>query len=153
MALHTATVAWARGDARFTDHRYSRAHRWRFDGGAEVAAAASPHVVPPALTDAAAVDPEGAFVAALAACHMLWFLALAARRGLVVDAYEDHAEGVLAPDASGQLAMTAVTLRPRVRYAGAPLDAAAEAALHHAAHEACFLARSVRTAITIEAAA
>ena len=63
MKRFEATLAWQRGDQAFTDLRYSRAHRWRFDGGAVVDAAASPHIVPVPLTSAAGVDPEEAFVA------------------------------------------------------------------------------------------
>lgn len=150
MARYTATIAWERNDARFTDNRYSRAHVWRFDGGADVPATASPHVVPAPLTDPAGVDPEEAFVASLSSCHMLWFLSLAARRGLVVDQYEDEAEGVMGKDEAGRLAMTEVTLRPHVVYAS---DAAPsedeDRALHRAAHEKCFIANSVRTNVRI----
>jgi organic hydroperoxide reductase OsmC/OhrA len=153
MARYTATVTWERGDARFTDSRYSRAHRWRFDGGAEVPASASPLHVPLPLSDAAGVDPEEAFVAALSSCHMLWFLAIAAKRGLVVDAYTDEAEGTMARDDRGRLAMTRVVLRPRVRYAGAAPDEGTEAAIHHESHEACYIANSVRTEVVVEAPA
>jgi organic hydroperoxide reductase OsmC/OhrA len=150
MSVHAATVLWERGPARFTDQRYPRAHRWRFDGGAEVPASSSPHAVPVPLSDPSAVDPEEAFVAAIASCHMLWFLALAAKRGLVVDRYEDAAEGTLGPDAQGRQAITRVTLRPRVAYAGPAPTSEAEAALHEAAHASCFLAASVRSEIRIE---
>jgi len=151
MAKHLATVLWSRGDAAFVDRRYPRAHRWRFDGGLEVPASSSPHVVPVPLSDATAVDPEEAFVASLASCHMLWFLSLAAERGFVVDAYEDEAEGVLAKDGRGRLAMTRVTLRPRTAFSRVPRpDEARLAELHHAAHEACFLAASVRCEVRCE---
>ncbi len=151
MREHTASVRWTRGNAAFTDQRYSRAHTWHFDGGAIVAAAASPHVVRPAFTDAAAVDPEEAFVAALASCHMLWFLSLAAGDGFVVNDYEDDAAGLLAKDSAGRDAITVVTLRPRVRFAaGQGPSAEAFAALHHAAHEKCFLANSVKSEVRCE---
>ncbi len=150
MDRYTATVAWKRNGARFTDNRYSRAHTWRFDGGAEVPASASPHVVPRPLTDPTGVDPEEAFVASLSSCHMLWFLALAAQRGFVVERYEDEAEGMLAKDDAGRLAMTEVTLRPHVVYApdAAPSEDEGRA-LHHAAHEKCFIANSVRTDVRV----
>lgn len=146
MSHHSAQVLWQRGpDEAFTDGRYSRRHRLRFDGGAEVPGSASPLVVRAPFSDPAAVDPEEAFVAALAACHMLWFLSLAADARWVVDHYDDEAEGVMAPDAQGRLAITTVTLRPRVRFGGSTApDAAALQALHHRAHDECFLARSVR---------
>ncbi len=151
MSEHTARVRWRRGDAPFTDRRYSRAHEWAFDGGAVVAAAASPLVVRPAYTDPAGVDPEEAFVAALSSCHMLFFLSFAAERGFVVDAYDDDARGLLAPGADGRVAFASVTLRPAVRFAATAAPSPAEhVALHHAAHEACYLANSVRCPVHCE---
>lgn len=112
-------------------------------------ASASPHVVPP-LTDPAGVDPEEAFVASLSSCHMLWFLALAAKRGFVVEQYEDAAEGVLAENSAGRLAMTTVTLQPEVTCAsGAAPSAAENRTLHHEAHEKCFIANSVQTEVDV----
>ncbi len=151
MATYTAEVTWSRNSAPFTDNRYSRAHRWRFDGGADVPASSSPWVVPVPMSDPAGVDPEEALVASLSSCHMLWFLALAARKGLVVDEYEDAASGVLGRDASGKQAMTSVTLRPRTRFSGENRPTPADiASLHHAAHEECFIARSVRCDVRCE---
>lgn len=148
---HIATIEWQRGGAVFTDRRYPRVHRWRFDGGAELAASSSPHVVPVPFSDPAAVDPEEAFVAALASCHMLWFLSIAAELGYTVERYVDAAEGTMARDADGRMAMTVVTLRPRTAFAGAQRpDAAALRALHAAAHHACFLAASVKTELRCE---
>ena len=148
---YRAVVEWNRDGARFTDNRYSRGHRWRFDGGVDVPASASPHVVPLPLSVAAAVDPEEAFVAALSSCHMLFFLSFAARDGFVVDDYRDEAAGIMARNEGGKLAMTRVTLRPRVRYGdGKRPTRAEEDALHHAAHEACFIASSVRTEVACE---
>ena len=112
MSEYRAVIEWNRGGARFTDNRYSRGHRWRFDGGIDVPASASPHVVPLPMSVAAAVDPEEAFVASLSSCHMLFFLSLAAKRGYVVDDYRDEAVGTMARDSGGKFAMTQVTLHP-----------------------------------------
>ncbi len=152
MAEHTALLHWQRGaNEAFTDQRYSRRHTLRFDGGALLSGSSSPSVVPLPMSDAAAVDPEEMFVAALASCHLLWFLSLAAAGGHVVERYEDDAVGVLARNAEGRLAMTLVTLRPRVAFAGTNVpDTTALAALHHAAHEACFIASSVKTEVRCE---
>ena len=151
MSTYTATTAWQRDGQPFTDRRYRRQHQWRFDGGAVVVGSSSPQVVPLPMSDAAAVDPEEAFVASLSSCHLLWFLDLACRAGWVVDGYQDDASGVLAKNADGQLAMTEVTLRPQVRFAGARQPDAVEIhRLHHAAHEACFIANSVRTDVRCE---
>lgn len=152
MSEHRAFLEWQCGGGDFLARRYSRAHVWRFDGGAVVRASSSPHVVPLPMSDAAAVDPEEAFVASLASCHMLWFLDIAARDGQRVESYTDDAVGVMAKNAEGRLAMTEVRLRPRVVFAEpAPAPEAIDA-LHHAAHEACFLAASVRTRIVVEPA-
>jgi organic hydroperoxide reductase OsmC/OhrA len=148
MSDHTATVAWDRFDAAFTDNRYSRAHRWMFDGGATIPASSSPHVVPVPLSDPMGVDPEEAFVASLSSCHMLWFLSIAASRGFVVDRYEDNAVGTMARDENGRLAMTRVVLNPTTAFSGASLPADDEIrAMHDAAHHECFLANSVKTEI------
>jgi organic hydroperoxide reductase OsmC/OhrA len=148
MSEHTAKVTWRRGDAAFTDNRYSRVHEWAFDGGATVRASASPTIVRPPFSDATCVDPEEAFVASLSSCHMLWFLSLAAARGVVVESYEDHAGGVLGKDERGREAITTVTLRPRVVFASA-LSPADEDALHHAAHDHCFLANAVKCKVLV----
>jgi organic hydroperoxide reductase OsmC/OhrA len=151
MSEYQAVIEWKRGDAVFTDNRYSRGHRWIFDGGIEVPASSSPKTLPVPLSVEAAVDPEEAFVASLSSCHMLWFLAIAAKRGFVVDGYRDAAVGVLAKDASGKLVMTVVTLRPEVRFradAAATRDQLLD--LHHEAHEQCFIANSVKTEVRCE---
>jgi organic hydroperoxide reductase OsmC/OhrA len=151
MSTHTARVEWQRrDDEAFTDNRYRRAHRWHFDGGAVVSASSSPQVVRVPLSDAAAVDPEEAFVAALASCHLLWFLNLAALDGWCVDRYEDDAVGHMRPGPDGKPWIAEVVLRPQVRWGGERQpDAAAEAALHHRAHEECFLARSVKSEVRV----
>lgn len=151
MHRYTASVAWQRGDAAFTDNRYSRRHAWRFDGGAEVPGSSSPLSVPLPYSDPSAVDPEEALVAAISSCHMLWFLGLAAKKGFRVDRYEDDAEGVMEKNEEGKLAITRATLRPRVSFDPAASPTAAELdALHHEAHERCYIANSVRTHIAIE---
>ena len=151
MSKHTARVTWERGDQAFTDNRYSRAHAWRFDGGAEVRGSSSPDVVKPPLSDPAGVDPEEAFIASLSSCHMLWFLSLAAAKKFRVDSYDDEAEGVMGKDAQGRVAMTHVTLRPMIRFSGDLMPTPADTeALHHAAHEHCFIANSVKTDVRVE---
>ena len=151
MSKYTARVTWQRGDQQFTDNKYSRAHVWRFDGGVEVRASSSPDVVKPPLSDPAAVDPEEAFIASLSSCHMLWFLSLAAVKKFRVDSYDDEAEAVMEKNAEGRMAITRVTLRPAIRFSGDTLPGAADLdALHHAAHERCFIANSVRSDVRVE---
>ena len=152
MTTHEATVRWERGPGEpFTDNRYGRAHEWRFDGGAVVPASASPHNVRVPFVDPAAVDPEEAFVAALSSCHMLFFPAFAAAKGFAVDSYADDARGHMAKTQDGREWVARVMLRPRIAFAGdEPPTPAYIEALHHAAHEACFLANSVRSEIVVE---
>jgi organic hydroperoxide reductase OsmC/OhrA len=148
MSAFSAQVAWTRGDAPFTDNRYSRAHVWSFDGGQVIPASSSPHVVPPPYSVVANVDPEEAFIAALSSCHMLFFLSLAAKAGLVVDSYVDEAKGAMT-QVGGTTMVSTVDLAPQVTYVGQPPAPELVADLHHRAHAMCFLANSVKTAITI----
>ncbi|MBC7476939.1 MAG: OsmC family protein [Pseudorhodobacter sp.] len=148
MAKYTATVQWKRAaDEPFTDNRYARAHQWSFDGGVSFRASASPHVVGK-YADPAGVDPEEAFVAALSSCHMLTFLHLAAKAGHRVDSYDDTAEGVMTKT-DGRVWISVVTLRPHIVWTGGRSE---ELVLHHAAHEDCFIANSVKTDVRCEPA-
>ncbi|NJN01585.1 MAG: OsmC family peroxiredoxin [Leptolyngbyaceae cyanobacterium SL_1_1] len=152
MSEHSATVQWQRRQAMFIDSHYSREHTWQFDGGAEIAASASPQVVPMPYSNAACVDPEEAFVASLASCHMLWFLAIAAKKKFVVDTYCDRALGKMAKDPSGRLAIVQVCLRPQITFTGDSLPSPEQIAqMHKAAHHSCFLANSVKSKIIINA--
>ncbi|MBX6420014.1 MAG: OsmC family protein [Sinobacteraceae bacterium] len=149
---YTATVAWQRRPGeKYTDNRYSRAHEWRFDGGLAVPASSSPKVVPPPWSAENAVDPEEAFIAALSACHMLFFLYHAARDGYVVERYTDEAVGTMGKNAQGHTAMLEVVLRPQIEFGGDQRPAADELeTLHHRAHEDCYLANSVTTVVRVE---
>jgi len=151
MSTYTATIRWSRsGEGDFTKGQYSRAHEWAFDGGAIVPASPAPGIVQPPYSDPAGVDPEEAFVASLSSCHMLFFLDFARRAGFRIDSYEDAAEGVLAKDAEGRMAMTLVTLHPKVAFSGEKLPAPADLDdLHHKSHEACFIANSVKSEVRV----
>lgn len=149
MSEHHANVTWVRGSTEFTYETYPRAHMWSFPSGIQVEASSAPEY----LGTADRVNPEEAFIAALSSCHMLTFLALAARKRLVVERYEDAAVGVLEKDAEGKLAVTRVTLRPKVVFAENTAPASEDLQrLHEKAHEHCFIANSVRTAVNIEPA-
>ena len=151
MTHYTAETLWQRNDGDFLGNRYSRRHLLRFDGGLEVPGSSSPHVVPLPMSDASALDPEEAFVSSLSSCHMLWFLSIAAKNKFCVDRYFDIASGVMEKNADGKMAMTLVTLRPDVVFSGERQpDRAALAQLHHDAHEACFIANSVKTEVRCE---
>ena len=145
---HIAEVYWeAVGDV--AAGQYSRAHSWQFDGGAVVPASASPDIVPVPFSQPEAVDPEEAYVAALASCHMLWFLDFARRAGHVPQSYTDHAVGHMEQTAGGGLWVARVDLSPYTLWSGDGPDQAEEEALHHKAHGACFIANSVKTEIVI----
>lgn len=148
-AMYEARIAYVRDWDVHPGKAYTRDHVWEFDGGARVQASASPHVVPVPQVSPSAVDPEEAFVAAIASCHMLFFLSLAQRAGYPVTAYEDLAEGKMEKLSSGEMAITRVQLSPKVTYRGTAPEAAIEAQLHEEAHHKCFIANSVRSEISI----
>lgn len=147
MSEHKATIDWRRETADFAYETYGRDHDWSFDGGTTVRASAAPEY----KGSAARVNPEEAFVASLSSCHMLTFLAVAARRRYVVERYRDEAVGVLDKNAEGRMAVTRATLRPKVEFSGDRIPTAEELkALHESAHHHCFIANSVKTEITVE---
>jgi organic hydroperoxide reductase OsmC/OhrA len=145
MSRYQAGVRWT-SDGAFATGRYNRDHDLVFDG-LTVRGSASAGNVPPGTASAQAIDPEEMFIASVASCHMLWFLDLARHDGVVVEAYEDSAEGLLARNDQGQMAMTEVILRPKVVSDATP-DQLAD--LHHRAHAACFIANSVKTEVRVE---
>jgi len=143
---HRATVNWRRESADFTYDSYNRAHDWRFHAVSVPASSA-----PEFRGDAARVNPEEAFVASLSSCHMLTFLALAARRKLSLETYSDEAVGYLEKDAAGRLVMSRVILRPKIAWSeGVAVSEDELDAMHHIAHEHCFIASSVKTEVTVE---
>jgi organic hydroperoxide reductase OsmC/OhrA len=148
MSSHHARVLWERGAAPFTYEGYVRDHRIFF--GVEEHSRLEASAAPAYRGNPALPNPEDELVASLSSCHMLSFLALAARDGLTVEHYEDRAEGTLAKNAEGRLAMTLCVLRPVVRFS-APVTAATLQKLHAQAHHACFIAASVKTEVRIDA--
>lgn len=150
MSSIPVTIEWSRNDERFTDNRYSRSHRWVFDGGAEIAASSSPSIVPIPLSDASAVDPEEAFVASLSSCHMLWFLSIAAKEGYRVDRYVDQAIGEMGTNSEGKTVVKTVRLRPVIDWDGDSPGESIITEMHAAAHHECFIANSVLTTVIIE---
>ena len=152
MSNYEATVEWHLGESEsFETRKYSRAHRWKFDGGADVPASASPLVVGTVYSDPAGVDPEEALIASLASCHMLFFLDLASRSGVTVTSYVDHAVGVIGKREDGVVAMLSAVMRPQISYT-VPVDAAKIEGLHHKAHALCYIANSVNFPVTVEPA-
>lgn len=146
MSQHVAEIVWKRTSEGFGYEEYNRRHVWKFDAGVEVPAAAAPAY----RGDPDCVDPEEAFVAALSSCHMLTFLAIAAKKRIVVDSYVDRAVGHMEKNEQGRLAITRVELHPRIAFAaGQEVDAATLEKMHHDSHEHCFIANSVRTEVVV----
>jgi organic hydroperoxide reductase OsmC/OhrA len=154
MSQHKATVSWKSDNEQFLQGKFTRLHSWTFDGGAVVAASASPSVVPAPFSSAAGVDPEEAFVASVSSCHMLTFLHEARKAGFRVDGYDDAAVGEMTKNERGVPWISKITLHPRIAYGGdkrpTPDD---EAQLHHKAHDFCFIAQSIKTEVTVAEAA
>jgi organic hydroperoxide reductase OsmC/OhrA len=153
MAEHKAMIRWASSEdgEAFLKGRFSRAHTGTFDGGLTMPASAAPSVIPAPFSDPAGVDPEEAYVAAIASCHMMSFLYVAMRAGFVVERYEDDAVGAMRKNERGAIWVGAVTLRPRIDFGAGTRPTPAEVEqLHHRAHEQCFIANSVKTEITVE---
>ena len=152
MSEHRATIEWTGGAAPvdFAKGRYTREHRWTFDGGVVVDGSASPSVVPVPWSNPKHVDPEEAYVAAISSCHMLTFLYAASKAGFTPTRYRDEAVGVMTRTPQGVAWVSRVTLAPRITWTGdkqpTPDDVAR---LHHAAHEGCFIANSVKTEIVV----
>jgi organic hydroperoxide reductase OsmC/OhrA len=151
MSEHKASITWAFSGGDFLKGRYSREHTWAFDGGVKIPASPSPSVVPAPYSNPAGVDPEEAFVAAIASCHMLTFLYLAGREGIEVTSYEDDAVGVMTKNENRVPWVSSVLLTPRVTYGAdkAP-SPEQERHLHEAAHHGCFISNSVKTEITVK---
>ena len=151
MMNHNVKICWKRKpDESFSNSKYSRAHTWQFDGGITVPASSSPQVVPLPFSDESAVDPEEAFIGAIASCHMLFFLSIAAAHHYTVDLYEDAAVGTLEKNEAGVTAMSTITLKPLVRFSGQAVPTGAQIArLHQQAHGKCYLANSIKTKINI----
>ena len=151
MSEHVAIIEWTSSAtaADYVKGRYSRAHTWQFDGGVTVAGSPAPANVPAPWSDPAGVDPEEAFVAAVSSCHMLTFLYLAAKAGLAVASYRDEAVGVMTRGEGGVPWISTIRLAPRIAFAERAPSPAELAELHHAAHDGCFIARSIKTDVIV----
>lgn len=147
---YTATIHWQRDGQDFADNRYSRAHEWRFDGGVVVPGSPDPKTVPAPMSRPDAVDPEEGLVASVSSCHMLFFLALAAKKGFVVDSYTDEPIGVMTRNERGKLFISSVTLTPRVVWSGTKKPTADDIhRIHERAHDECYIANSLKGEVTV----
>ncbi|WP_193048850.1 OsmC family protein [Pseudoalteromonas undina] len=152
MSKYFAKINWVRDNSEsYIDNKYSREHKWIFDGGLTIQASSSPHIVPLPYFVEENVDPEEAFVASLSSCHMLFFLSIAAKNKYVIDSYIDNAVGIMEKDSEGRISMTQVTLKPYVKFLGdkQPTREQLEK-MHHQSHQQCFIANSVKTKVITE---
>lgn len=149
MHRYEARIVWERGDAPFTGGKYSRAHNWIFDGGNVVRGSASPRSVPAPYSEAFAVDPEEALVAAASSCHMLMFLYLAAKQEFIVSRYEDHAVGEMKEVEPNRFAITRIFISPKIEFEGNAPTFEQLQLLHREAHHDCYIANSLRADIIL----
>jgi organic hydroperoxide reductase OsmC/OhrA len=150
MSNHSVSIQWSNTGPDFLNRKYSREHQWLFDGGFVVPASPSPHIVPAPWSNAANVDPEEAYIASIASCHMLWFLHVACDAGYEVIAYEDQAVGEMTKNEQGVLWISRVSLHPKIQWHETTVpDEAIVEQLHELAHRNCFIANSVRTEIVV----
>ncbi len=151
MAEHKATINWTRTSPDFLKGKYSREHTWTFDGGVSIPASAAPSVVPVPYSNPAGVDPEEAYVASVSSCHMLTFVYLACRQGFQVDSYRDEAVGLVTKNERGIPWVSSITLNPQIAYSGDKLPTPEDVSrLHHAVHEQCFIANSIKTEVVVK---
>ncbi len=147
MTEHRASISWQRDSDDFDYDTFSRDHLWDLNTGVQVEASSAPEY----KGDPRRVDPERALVAAISSCHMLTFLAIAARKRIPVGSYEDSAVGYLEKNLDGKIAVTRVVLSPRVTFdPGTELTDDELSRLHDSAHRNCFIANSVKTEVTVE---
>ncbi|EKF74579.1 hypothetical protein A11A3_08130 [Alcanivorax hongdengensis A-11-3] len=148
MSEHGATVAWHLGpDENFEYETFKRDHEWTFAGGEVVQASASPDF----FGCANRVNPDEAVIAATSSCHMLTFLAIAAKQKHKVLSYIDQPRGTVEKNRDGRMAITRIELRPRVVFDEDLSDEAIER-MHASAHRNCFVANSLMADITIHPA-
>ena len=141
MAEFRASIRGQRTTPDFTYDTLDRAHDVRFGSGIDVPAAGAGSV--------SRTNPEELFVGALSSCHMLTFLAIAAKKKMIVESYEDDAEGWLDKNDEGRIFVARVVLRPRVRFAGEVTREQLDK-LHASAHKNCFIALSAKSDVSVE---
>lgn len=147
MSEHVARIRWRRSTDDFRYETYDRSHGVTFGGGSTLQASSAPEF----KGRAELANPEEMLVAALSSCHMLTFLAIAARKRIVVDAYEDDATGFMTKNDAGKLYVSRVILRPRVRFAQC-VGVEQLRSMHELSHHECFIANSVLTKVEVDLA-
>jgi organic hydroperoxide reductase OsmC/OhrA len=150
MHTYSAEITWEDEDDSFSTGKYSRAHRWTFDGGITVPASSSPQVVRLPYSREDAVDPEEAFVAAVSSCHMLTLLFIIHQKGFVVKRYRDQAAGFMEKGADGREWISRIELNPQILFEGRAPSAAELKELHEKAHHECYISNSIKTSVEVK---
>ena len=147
MSEHKVYLSWKNEGEDFSYKTYDRSHLWKFEGGTVIKASAAPDY----MGRSELVNPEEAFAASLASCHMLTFLAIASMKKYTVATYEDNAVAILGKNEKQRMAVTTVYLRPNISFNGDNIpDKTIVDEMHHRAHQECFISNSVLTEIVIE---
>ena len=147
MSEHKVTIKWIRDKDDFSYKSYDRTHEWKFEGGTIIKASGAKEF----FGNAALPNPEEALVAAISSCHALTFLAIASRKKMIVESYEDHAIGIMEKNAKGKLAVTKAYLHPKIVFSGDNIPTTEQIIqMHHLSHEECFIANSVLTEVIVE---
>jgi len=147
MSEHKISLAWKRTTPDFAYETYDRTHTVMFEGGQTVQASAAAQY----LGKAEYANPEELLAASLSACHMLTFLAIAAKSRYVVDSYEDETTAILDKNAEGAMAVTKIVLRPKAVFSGEKKpDAAQLKSLHDKAGKNCFIESSIKSEVVVE---
>jgi len=147
MSKHTVNLLWKNESEDFSYKNYDRTHSWKFEGGTVVKASAAPEY----LGKKELVNPEEAFAASLASCHMLTFLAIASMKKYTIEIYEDEAVAILEKNEKSRMAVTKLYLSPKITFTGDNVpDKTIINKMHHRAHTECFISNSVLTEIIIE---
>ena len=146
MATHFAEVAWSFNAHPQHPETFDRDHTVTFENGQSIAGSSAPAY----FGNPGTVNPETLLLAALASCHMLTFLAIAAKFGFQVSRYRDKAEGTLAKNAEGRVAITHCRLRPEIAFSGDKIPGPDELRkMHQSAHRNCFIANSLNADVDI----
>jgi len=147
MSEHKVNLSWKNESEDFSYKKYDRTHIWEFEGGIVVNASAAPEY----FGKNEYVNPEEAFAASLASCHMLTFLAIASMKKFIIEIYEDNAVAILEKNEKSRIAVTKLYLRPKVTFTGDNIpDKVMIDEMHYRAHTECFIANSVLTKIIID---
>lgn len=144
---YTSHISWKRGNAAFNTKSFDRTHDVALGSGTKIQASSAPEY----SGNAALANPEELFTASISSCFMLTFLYWAAMKNIGIDEYTAEATGKLGKNSEGKMAMTEVTIKPKIKFAeNTQPDAATLEELFKKAHDNCFISSSVKTAVKVE---